>query len=187
MTQPLDGDILVFLTGQEEIETAAEILLQRSRNLGSRIAELLVCPIYANLPSEQQAKIFEPTPKGARKVVLATNIAETSLTINGICYVIDTGFNKQKSYNARSGMESLVVTPISQAAANQRSGRAGRTQPGSKTIFRPFLTQILQFPFQVFSTIYFIFVPERAGAEYSPRDSAHQYGQCNLDAEKFRY
>lgn len=130
VTQPLDGDILVFLTGQEEIETAAEFLLQRSRNLGSRIAELLVCPIYANLPAEQQAKIFEPTSKGARKVVLATNIAETSLTINGICYVIDTGFNKQKSYNARSGMESLVVTPISQAAANQRSGRAGRTQPG---------------------------------------------------------
>jgi pre-mRNA-splicing factor ATP-dependent RNA helicase DHX16 len=56
--------------------------------------------------------------------------AETSLTIDGICYVIDTGFNKQKSFNAKSGMESLQVTPISQAAANQRAGRAGRTQPG---------------------------------------------------------
>jgi len=130
VSQPLNGDILVFLTGQEEIETAAEILEQRSRNLGSRIAELIICPIYANLPSDQQAKIFEKTPKGARKVVLATNIAETSLTINGICYVIDTGFNKEKSFNARSGMESLVVTPISQAASNQRAGRAGRTQPG---------------------------------------------------------
>jgi pre-mRNA-splicing factor ATP-dependent RNA helicase DHX16 len=130
VSQPLNGDILVFLTGQEEIETAAEILTQRSRNLGSRIPELMICPVYANLPSEQQAKIFEKTPKGARKVVLATNIAETSLTIDGICYVIDTGFNKQKSYNARSGMESLVVTPVSQAAANQRAGRAGRTQPG---------------------------------------------------------
>jgi pre-mRNA-splicing factor ATP-dependent RNA helicase DHX16 len=86
--------------------------------------------VYANLPSEQQAKIFEKTPKGARKVVLATNIAETSLTINGICYVIDTGFNKQQSFNAKTGMESLVVTPVSQAAANQRAGRAGRTQPG---------------------------------------------------------
>uniref|UniRef100_A0A7S2Y7W1 RNA helicase n=1 Tax=Entomoneis paludosa TaxID=265537 RepID=A0A7S2Y7W1_9STRA len=82
------------------------------------------------LTSEQQAKIFEKTPKGARKVVLATNIAETSLTIDGICFVIDTGFNKQKTYNARAGMESLVVSPISQAAANQRAGRAGRTQPG---------------------------------------------------------
>jgi len=130
VSQPLDGDVLVFLTGQEEIETAAEVLTQRVRNLGSRIKELIICPIYANLPSEQQAKIFEKTPKGARKVVLATNIAETSLTIDGICYVIDTGFNKQKSFNARSGMESLVVTPVSQAAANQRSGRAGRTQPG---------------------------------------------------------
>jgi pre-mRNA-splicing factor ATP-dependent RNA helicase DHX16 len=130
VSQPLNGDVLVFLTGQEEIETAAEILTQRSRNLGSRIKELVICPVYANLPSEQQSKIFEKTPKGARKVVLATNIAETSLTINGICYVIDTGFNKQKSFNARSGMESLVVTPVSQAAANQRAGRAGRTQPG---------------------------------------------------------
>jgi pre-mRNA-splicing factor ATP-dependent RNA helicase DHX16 len=130
VTQPLNGDVLVFLTGQEEIETAAEILTQRARNLGSRIPELLICPIYANLPSDQQSKIFEKTPKRARKVVLATNIAETSLTIDGICYVIDTGFNKQKTFSARSGMESLVVSPISQAAANQRAGRAGRTQPG---------------------------------------------------------
>ena len=130
VSQPTGGDILVFLTGQEEIETAAEVLTQRTRNLGSRIAELIVCPIYANLPSEQQAKIFEKTPKGARKVVLATNIAETSLTIDGITYVIDTGFNKQKSFDAKYGMESLVVTPVSQAAANQRAGRAGRTAPG---------------------------------------------------------
>ena len=118
------------LTGQEEIETAAELLTQRTRALGSRIPELIICPIYANLPSEQQAKIFEPTPPNARKVVLATNIAETSLTIDGICYVIDCGFNKQKSFQPRSGMESLLVTPISQAASQQRSGRAGRTQPG---------------------------------------------------------
>ena len=130
VSQPLNGDCLVFLTGQEEIEAAAEILNQRCKNLGSRIPELIICPIYANLPSEAQAKIFEKTPKGARKVVLATNIAETSLTIDGICYVIDTGFNKQNTYNARSAMESLVVTPVSQASANQRAGRAGRTQPG---------------------------------------------------------
>lgn len=130
ISQPLDGDILVFLTGQEEIESAAEILTQRTQALGSRIPELIICPIYANLPSEQQAKIFEKRPKGARKVVLATNIAETSLTIDGICYVIDSGFNKQNNYDARSGMESLMVTPVSQAAANQRAGRAGRTQPG---------------------------------------------------------
>lgn len=130
ISQPLGGDILVFLTGQEEIETAAEILTKRTQALGSRIPELIICPIYANLPSDQQAKIFEKTPKQSRKVVLATNIAETSLTIDGICYVIDTGFNKLNSYDARTGMDSLIVTPISQAAANQRAGRAGRTQPG---------------------------------------------------------
>ncbi|CAM9520621.1 unnamed protein product, partial [Phaeothamnion confervicola] len=130
VTQKVPGDILVFLTGQEEIETCVEMLQQRTRGLGSRIQELMICPIYASLPSEQQAKIFEPTPPGARKVVLGTNIAETSLTIDGICYVVDTGFCKQKSYNPRSGMESLVVTAVSKAAARQRSGRAGRTQPG---------------------------------------------------------
>uniref|UniRef100_K3WMQ6 RNA helicase n=1 Tax=Globisporangium ultimum (strain ATCC 200006 / CBS 805.95 / DAOM BR144) TaxID=431595 RepID=K3WMQ6_GLOUD len=129
ITQPL-GDILVFFTGQEEIEAAEEILLQRTRGLGSRIRELLIRPIYATLPSERQAQVFEPTPEGARKVVLSTNIAETSLTINGICYVIDTGFCKQTNYNAQTGMESLLVAPVSQAMANQRAGRAGRTAPG---------------------------------------------------------
>eukprot|EP00986_Skeletonema_menzelii_P000132 scaffold31_cov132-Skeletonema_menzelii.AAC.6 len=130
ISQPLDGDILVFLTGQEEIETANEILTHRAKVLGNKMPELILCPIYANLPSEQQAKIFEETPKEARKVVLATNIAETSLTINGIKYVIDTGFNKETSFSAKTGMESLMVVPISQAASNQRAGRAGRTQPG---------------------------------------------------------
>ncbi|KAL5146517.1 Pre-mRNA-splicing factor ATP-dependent RNA helicase DEAH1 [Glycine soja] len=129
VTQP-PGDILVFLTGQEEIETAEEILKHRTRGLGTKISELIICPIYANLPTELQAKIFEPTPEGARKVVLATNIAETSLTIDGIKYVIDPGFCKMKSYNPRTGMESLLVTPISKASANQRAGRSGRTGPG---------------------------------------------------------
>ncbi|KAL1810558.1 hypothetical protein ACET3Z_027548 [Daucus carota] len=127
---PGDGDILVFLTGQEEIESAEEILKQRTKSLGTKIAELIICPIYANLPTEQQAKIFEPAPEGARKVVLATNIAETSLTIDGIKHVIDSGFVKIKSYNPRTGMESLLVTPISKASANQRAGRSGRTGPG---------------------------------------------------------
>jgi pre-mRNA-splicing factor ATP-dependent RNA helicase DHX16 len=130
ITQKVPGDILIFLTGQEEIETCAELLTTRTRGLGSRIRELIICPIYATLPSDQQAKIFEPTAPGARKVVIGTNIAETSLTIDGICYVIDAGFCKQKSYNPRTGMESLIVTPVSKAAARQRSGRAGRTQPG---------------------------------------------------------
>ncbi|CAN4111119.1 unnamed protein product [Withania somnifera] len=130
-TQPQgDGDILIFLTGQEEIETAENIIKHRIRALGTKIAELITCPIYANLPTELQDKIFEPTPEGARKVVLATNIAETSLTIDGIKYVIDTGFCKIKCYNPRTGTESLLVTPISKASANQRAGRSGRTGPG---------------------------------------------------------
>ncbi len=129
VTQP-DGDILVFLTGQEEVEAAAEVLTQRTRSLGSKIKELIITKIYSTLPTDLQAKIFEPTPPGARKVVLATNIAETSLTIDGIVYVVDPGFSKQKSYNPRTGMESLIVTPISKASAMQRAGRAGRTQPG---------------------------------------------------------
>jgi pre-mRNA-splicing factor ATP-dependent RNA helicase DHX16 len=121
VTQP-PGDILVFLTGQEEVDTAAEILTLRTKGLGTKIKELIIARIYSTLPSDLQAKIFEPTPPGARKVVLATNIAETSLTIDGIVYVIDPGFCKQKSYNPRTGMESLVVTPVSKASAEQRSG-----------------------------------------------------------------
>ncbi|CAI8619659.1 unnamed protein product [Vicia faba] len=121
-------DILVFLTSQEEIETVEEILKHRMRGFGTKIADLIICPIYANLPTELQAKIFEPTPEGARKVVIATNIAETSLTIDGIKYVIDPGFYKMKCYNPRTGMKSLLVTPISKATAKQRVGRSGRTR-----------------------------------------------------------
>jgi hypothetical protein len=84
--------------------------------LGNKIVELIICPIYANLPSDMQAKIFEPTPAGARKVVLATNIAETSITIDGVVFVIDPGFVKQNSYNPRTGMSSLIVVPVSMAS-----------------------------------------------------------------------
>ncbi|KAF8333508.1 mRNA splicing factor RNA helicase [Cantharellus anzutake] len=128
-TQP-KGDVLVFFTGQDEIETAMENINDTLHALGNKVAELTVCPIYANLPSEMQAKIFEPTPEGARKVVLATNIAETSITIDGVVFVIDPGFVKQNSYNPRTGMASLTVVPCSRASANQRAGRAGRVGPG---------------------------------------------------------
>lgn len=124
------GDILVFLTGQDEIESVEERLRQRTRGMGSSVGELLIAPIYSTLPSELQAKIFEETPEGARKVVLATNIAETSVTIPGIVYVIDPGFCKQKSYSSKSAIESLLVVPISRAGAKQRAGRAGRMQAG---------------------------------------------------------
>eukprot|EP01138_Halocafeteria_seosinensis_P003868 gb/GECG01003954.1/.p1 GENE.gb/GECG01003954.1/~~gb/GECG01003954.1/.p1 ORF type:complete len:1203 (+),score=267.05 gb/GECG01003954.1/:1-3609(+) len=130
ITQPLPGDILVFAPGQAEIEDCCQKLEDRIKRLGSKINELIVLPVYSTLPSEQQAKIFEPTPEKARKVVVATNIAETSLTIDGIKYVVDTGFCKQKSFNPRTTMESLQVVPISKASASQRAGRAGRTSPG---------------------------------------------------------
>lgn len=127
---PLDGDILVFLTGQEEIELVQENLVQISKTFGKQMREMIIAPIYSNLPSEMQARIFAPTPPHARKVVLATNIAETSITIDGIAFVVDPGFVKQKTFSPRTGMESLIVTPCSKASANQRSGRAGRVGPG---------------------------------------------------------
>ncbi|KAK4336803.1 hypothetical protein RND71_043582 [Anisodus tanguticus] len=124
------GDILVFLPGQEEIELCVEQLQEKQKKLGSKLKELIIRPIYANLPSDLQKQVFEPTPPGARKVVVATNIAETSLTIDGIIYVIDPGYCKQNSFNPRSGMESLVVVPTSRASCNQRAGRAGRVAAG---------------------------------------------------------
>lgn len=108
------GDILLFLTGQEEIDTACEILYERMKSLGPDVPELIILPVYSALPSEMQTRIFDPAPPGSRKVVIATNIAETSLTIDGIFYVVDPGFVKQKVYNSKTGMDSLVVTPISQ-------------------------------------------------------------------------
>ncbi|KAK4145990.1 uncharacterized protein C8A04DRAFT_10200 [Dichotomopilus funicola] len=129
LSEPM-GDILVFLTGQEEIDTACEILFERMKALGPGVPELIILPVYSALPSEMQSKIFEPAAPGSRKVVVATNIAETSITIDFIYYVVDPGFVKQNAYDPKLGMDSLVITPISQAQANQRAGRAGRTGPG---------------------------------------------------------
>lgn len=124
------GDILLFLTGQEEIDTSCQILFERMKALGKLAPKLNIFPVYSTLPSEMQTRIFDPTPPGERKVIIATNIAEASLTIDGIFYVIDPGFAKQKVFNPKTGVDALVVAPISQASAKQRSGRAGRTGPG---------------------------------------------------------
>lgn len=129
LTEP-EGDVLLFLTGQEEIDTACQILYERMKGLGPNVPELIILPVYSALPSEMQTRIFEPPPPGTRKVVVATNIAEASLTIDGIYYVVDPGFAKQNVYNPKLGLDSLVITPISQASARQRAGRAGRTGPG---------------------------------------------------------
>jgi len=120
-----EGDVLVFLTGEEEIETACA-------NIYSELADdpnpITILPLYSSLPPKDQRKIFD-TVKG-RKIVIATNIAETSITIDGVVFVVDPGFSKQKVYNARTHAETLLVSPISRAAAMQRSGRAGRTKSG---------------------------------------------------------
>ena len=93
--QEPEGDILLFLTGSEEIDTAGQILTDRMKQLGKDVPELKVLPVYGSQPSEIQTKIFEPAPPGTRKCVIATNIAEASLTIDGIFYVVDPGFCKQ--------------------------------------------------------------------------------------------
>ncbi len=130
LNEPPEGDILLFLTGQEEIETACAILRSRMKKLGDGVPPLIVLPVYSALPSEKQLEIFQKTPSGSRKCVIATNIAEASLTIDGIKYVVDPGFAKIKCFNSKLSMDSLVIAPISQASSDQRSGRAGRTGPG---------------------------------------------------------
>ncbi|CAG8493973.1 14631_t:CDS:10, partial [Acaulospora colombiana] len=132
------GDILVFMTGQEDIEITCQVIAERLQQLDNP-PELAILPIYSQLPADLQAKIFEKAPDNARKVIVATNIAETSLTVDGIMYVVDTGFNKLKVFNPKIGMDSLQITPISQANANQRSGRAGRT--GAGTCYRLYTEQ----------------------------------------------
>eukprot|EP00629_Pelagomonadales_sp_RCC1024_P008279 CAMPEP_0119260552 /NCGR_PEP_ID=MMETSP1329-20130426/879_1 /TAXON_ID=114041 /ORGANISM="Genus nov. species nov., Strain RCC1024" /LENGTH=708 /DNA_ID=CAMNT_0007259977 /DNA_START=170 /DNA_END=2293 /DNA_ORIENTATION=- len=131
------GDILVFLTGELEIEDVCARLRGEAQKLGPTRGDLAVYPLYSSLPPRAQKRIFEPAPPprhaGAmpgRKVIVSTNIAETSLTIDGIVYVVDPGFSKQKVYNPRIRVESLLVSPISRASAKQRAGRAGRTRPG---------------------------------------------------------
>ncbi|CAN0085201.1 unnamed protein product, partial [Ectocarpus sp. 8 AP-2014] len=133
------GDVLLFLTGEVEIEDACRAIraeVEKSQD-PTKDGELAVYPLYSSLPPAAQQKIFReaPGPKFpggpvGRKVVVSTNVAETSLTIDGIVYVVDPGFSKQKVYNPRIRVESLLVSPISRASAQQRSGRAGRTRPG---------------------------------------------------------
>lgn len=136
MCEEIEGDILLFLTGQEEIEEACKRLKREMGNMGPEVGDLKCIPLYSTLPPQLQQRIFEPPPpknaQGAigRKVVVSTNIAETSLTIDGVVFVIDPGFAKQKVYNPRVRVESLLVSPISKASAQQRAGRAGRTKPG---------------------------------------------------------
>ena len=125
-----DGHVLLFLTGQDEIERACAALRKEAERMPDGGASLLVLPLYSALPADAQARVFEDVKEGVRKVVVCTNIAETSVTVDGVRFVVDPGFVKQKHYDAERGMETLSVIPISRVAAAQRAGRAGRTRPG---------------------------------------------------------
>uniref|UniRef100_K1R3L3 RNA helicase n=1 Tax=Magallana gigas TaxID=29159 RepID=K1R3L3_MAGGI len=129
--EPPNKDVLMFLTGQEEIESAVKTIRDITRSTEENMAPLVVCPLYAALPSHAQLKVFKPTPRGCRKVIVATNIAETSVTIQGIKFVIDSGVVKAKVFNPNSGLDLLKVVRVSKAQALQRTGRAGRESAGS--------------------------------------------------------
>ncbi|KAJ1557861.1 ATPdependent RNA helicase, partial [Nowakowskiella sp. JEL0078] len=120
------GDVLVFLTGRDELTKAQMTILENYQSAHN----LMVVQLHGGLTLEEQHQVFDATPRGFRKIVLATNIAEASVTIDGIVYVVDSGFVKMSAYNPTYSMERLVVTPISKASAQQRAGRAGRTRPG---------------------------------------------------------
>lgn len=124
------GDILVFLTGREEIDTAVETVSERASQLPSSAHGLLALPLYAGLSTDQQIYVFEEAPENTRKVIFSTNIAEASVTIGRIVYVVDCGYVKLRAYDPKTGIETLTVVPVSKAAASQRAGRAGRTKPG---------------------------------------------------------
>ena len=121
-----DGDILVFLPGEKIIKDCVMRL-----STASFRSKIHIVPLYGRLPKEEQEKVFNPAPMGRKKVVISTNIAETSVTINGITTVIDSGLAKLNFYNPKTFTSSLIETPVSRVSCNQRRGRAGRTCPGT--------------------------------------------------------
>lgn len=125
-----EGDILVFMTGREEIDTTIQMMTDRAASLHPKAASILALPLYAGLSTEQQLYVFEPAPDHTRKVIVSTNIAEASVTVQGCVFVVDCGFVKLRAFNARTGIETLTAVPVSKASAVQRAGRAGRTKAG---------------------------------------------------------
>ncbi|UYV76092.1 DHX35 [Cordylochernes scorpioides] len=125
------GDVLAFLTGQDEVlHVVSELIDYARKNKDQKKDKMLVVPMYGALPPSDQLKVFQPTPRYCRKVVVATNVAEASVTINGIIYIVDCGFVKLRYFNPRTRTDGLVVVPVSQASAEQRAGRAGRVRSG---------------------------------------------------------
>ncbi|RPB04133.1 P-loop containing nucleoside triphosphate hydrolase protein [Choiromyces venosus 120613-1] len=129
--QPLPGDILVFLTGQEEIEALQKLIQDYAESMDKNVPKILVLPLYSALPPGLQQRVFQPAyEKNMRKVILSTNIAETSVTVPGVRHVVDCGKVKTKQYRPKIGLESLLITPVSKSSALQRTGRAGREAAG---------------------------------------------------------
>lgn len=127
------GHILSFLTGFEECEQACKLCYQKLEELkskGKKVPPMIIMPLYGAQNTDEQAVVFEKAPENCRKLIFSTNIAETSLTVDGIGYVIDSGYVKQKIFNPRTSIDSLTIIPISKVQALQRAGRAGRTGPG---------------------------------------------------------
>ncbi len=128
--EPMPGDVLVFLTGQETIESLENLVKEYALSMGPDVPKLLVLPLFAALPQAAQQRVFQPAPPKTRKIIISTNIAETSVTVSGVRFVIDCGKAKMKQFRTRIGLDSLLVKPISKSAAIQRKGRAGREAPG---------------------------------------------------------
>lgn len=121
-----DGDVLVFLPGEKSIKDCINKLYHAHFS-----RKIQMIPLYGRLPKEEQEKVFNKAPLGRKKVIISTNIAETSVTIDGITSVIDSGLSKLNYYSPRTFTSSLIETPVSKASCNQRRGRAGRTRPGT--------------------------------------------------------
>lgn len=129
--EPLPGDILVFLPGQEDIESLVRLIQELTPHMDTtKVPRIVVLPLFAALPRDVQQRVFQPPAPHTRRVILATNIAETSITVPGVRFVIDTGKAKTRQFRPKIGLESLLVTPISKSSAQQRKGRAGREAPG---------------------------------------------------------
>ncbi|KAL5343811.1 P-loop containing nucleoside triphosphate hydrolase protein [Aspergillus crustosus] len=128
--EPIPGDILVFLTGQETVEALEHLVNEYATGMDPALPKIQVLPLFAALPQAAQQRVFQPAPPRTRKIILSTNIAETSVTVSGVRFVVDCGKAKIKQFRTRLGLDSLLVKPISKSAAIQRKGRAGREAPG---------------------------------------------------------
>ncbi|KAK5114289.1 hypothetical protein LTR62_002540 [Meristemomyces frigidus] len=140
--EPMPGDILVFMTGQESIQSLQKLVEEYAQGLTVDYPKLLVLPLFAALPQTAQQRIFLPAPRNTRKLILSTNIAETSVTVPGVRFVVDTGKAKIKQFRNKIGLDSLLIKPVSRSSADQRKGRAGREAAGQ--CFRLYTEQAYQ-------------------------------------------